>query len=124
MEQPKLRIVFYEDSESISFIHIDKNEAQRVKEILTLLPQLTDWASASDIACHINANPVSLRRTLYKLAGAKRIDLLHEGKRHVVADKPVLLIRRDEFASNIKQKKFLKSPVLIKYLSRPYKNIR
>ena len=115
MPAPKLRIVYYENEQGVqSYIHLEKTEATRVIQLFKILPQLNDWTPAAELAHQMELKPVSLRRTLYKLAGAGKIDLMMDGKRQVIRSYPVLFIKKNDFVKGTKKNRYLKPAVYLK----------
>lgn len=114
MEQPKLRIVFYEDETGEkSYFHVERSEAKRVIDILKILPELKEWTSLSEVASLINANNLSTLLTILKLSGAHKIDIFMNDCKKSLARKPVLLIKK-ESGRNHRQYRFLKPAIYIK----------
>jgi hypothetical protein len=119
MANPKLRIVFYEDDEgkALSYFHLEKSEALRVLSILKILPELKDWTPASTISKMIDSKLPATLWAIQKLAGALYIDIkLPDGKRKVIAKRPVLLVRKEQHNSrnNLRRQKYLRASVCVK----------
>ncbi|OPY88338.1 MAG: hypothetical protein A4E71_00549 [Smithella sp. PtaU1.Bin162] len=114
MEQPKLRIVFYEDETGEkSYFHLEKSEAKRVIDILKILPELKDWTPLSQVASLINASLLPTLLTILKLSGAHKIDIFMNDGKKSLARKPVLLIKKESSRSH-RQYRFLKPAIYIK----------
>lgn len=112
MATPKLKLIYNVELES--YVYLEKSEGLRVIKILKLLPSFNDWTSALKIAIEINEKIPALLSTLHKLAGAESVSLFSDNEKIVIARRPVLLIRKDEFNSNAGEKKFLRAGVYVK----------
>jgi len=112
-EIPKIRIVFYEANGEISYFYLEKSEALRVIKILKILPEITDWASLSRVASAIETSVLVAQWTLSKMAGAKYIDILRNGKREVLAREPVFLVKKGHIRPN-RRCKYLRPAIYIK----------
>ena len=118
---PKLRLVFYEDEKGIqSYFHLEKTERLRVIAILKILPELKNWTPVSEIAERIKAKIPATLWTIQKLAGALWIDLKIDGKRKVIAKRPILLVRKEQHntRNNLRKQKYLRASVYMKRHSR------
>ena len=117
MAAEKLRIVFHEGKDGVkSYIHLEKSEGLRVIAILRILPKLDKWTPASKIAKMINAKLPATLSTLYKLAGAGKIDLKLSEGRKTIHKSPILHIRKEKFnrPNNIKKAGYLRSTVYVR----------
>ena len=112
-EIPKLRIVFYEAGGEISYFYLEKSEALRVLALLKILPEITDWTSLSRVAAAIETDVLVTQWTLLKMAGAKYIDILKDGKREVLTKEPFLLIKKGHIRPNPRYK-YLRPSIYIK----------
>jgi hypothetical protein len=116
---PKLRIVYHSDEfgDPASYFHLEKSEGLRVIAILKLLPQLTEWTPAPEIAKRIKAKLPATLQTLSKLAGAEYIDIeLPTSKRKVLAKRPILLLMKEKYNPRNEQtgKKYLRAGVWVR----------
>ena len=114
---PKLRIIYYEkDGSVLSYFFLEKTEALRVIAILKLLPTFTEWTPLSLISKKINASLLSTQSTILKLSGAQSIDIINNGERQVVAEHPILFIKKDRHntRNNLKRYKFLRPTIYVK----------
>jgi hypothetical protein len=116
---PKLRVVYHSDEfgEPLSYFHLERSEGLRVIAILKLLPQLTDWIPAPEIAKRIKAKLPATLQTLAKLAGAEYIDVeLPSGKRKVLAKRPIILLRKEKYNPKTQEpgKKYLRAGVWVR----------
>lgn len=116
MAFPKLRVVFYDDGEARSYVHLERSEAKRVLDILKLLPNLNDWTSAPRIAEAIDARIPAVLWTLRQLAGAERIDVKVDGKTEVLVRRPILLLRKEHSHPRSTKRKlgYLRATVFVK----------
>ena len=93
--QPKLRLVYYEDEDIASYLYLEKSEGLRVIEILKILPQLKDWTPIYEVSAKLHMPVSSLLRTIHKIAGAEKVDLLINGERKVIKRYPVLFMKKE-----------------------------
>jgi hypothetical protein len=114
LAQPKLRLLYFEDENNESYFYLEKSEGLRVIEILKLLPQLTEWTPIYEISAHLKVDSISLLRTVHKLVGVKKIDVMINGARKVIRRFPVLLIKKDETVEDSKMQNFLRPVVYIR----------
>lgn len=116
MERPKLRIVYFENGGIKSYVHLEKSEGLRVIKILKLIPELTAWTPAGTISKMIKENLAATLWTLQKLAGAKKIDLKNKGTTETIAERPVLLLKKDQYNTNnnLKKTKYLRPTIYVK----------
>jgi len=105
MERPKIRQTFYKDKSRFSYVYLEKSEGLRAIKILKLLPQLTKWTPAETISKMIKSRLPATLWTLYKLAGAQRLDVELSDRTEVLAEKPILLLRKDKYNRNNNRKK-------------------
>jgi hypothetical protein len=112
--------VFYEDKKGVqNYFYIEKSESMRVIAILKILPKLKKWAPVSKIAEMIGAKLPATLWTVQKMAGALYIDLkLPDGKRKIVAKRPVLLLRKEQHntRNNLRKQKYLRASVCVEGL--------
>jgi len=114
----KYRIVFEEDSKgkAVSYFHVERSEAHRIAQILTILPKLKQWTPLHKICAQIESKRLSTESTLLKMAGAKRIDFLRYGHRQIVARSPILSIRKELYnqRNNKNNIRFLRPMINVK----------
>jgi len=95
----KPRIVFREsaDGRAISYFHVERLEAVRIKKILALLPKLKERTDLQKLQRKIGSQRLPTESTLIKLAGAKKIDVLQNGSRVILATAPIIRITKEEY---------------------------
>jgi hypothetical protein len=117
MGAPKLRLVFYKDKDGIkSYFHLERTESLRVIEILKILPELKEWTPISTIAKMINSRVPATLWAVQKLAGALQLDLKYPDGRKIIAERPILYIRKEQHntRNNLKKYKYLRPTVYVK----------
>lgn len=113
MAAPKLRIVYHENGKTQSYFHLERTEGLRVIEILKALKKIKEWTPVSEVARMNNIDPIVLRLTVMKLAGAKHIDLELNGQKKIIARSPVVLIKKNYTRKNTRHK-YLRPTIYIK----------
>ena len=116
MTAPKLRLVFYEDENGpVSYSHLERTEGVRAIAILKALKEIKGWMPVSSISKMIGARLPATINTISKMAGAERIDLRLPEGRKVIAKKPVIIIRKEEYNDGNKQRrlKYLKPTLYV-----------
>jgi hypothetical protein len=117
MEKPKLRIVFYEDKKGVqSYFYLERTEGLRAIKILKILPKLKEWTPISKIARMINSKNPSTSSAIQKLAGAQYLDVKLPTGRKVIAERPILLVKKKQFntRNNLKKQKYLRATVCVR----------
>lgn len=117
MGTPKLRVVYYKDKDGIkSYFHLEKTEGLRVIEILKVLPELKEWTPISKISKMIGSKVPATLWVIQKLAGALFIDIKLNEERKVIAERPVLYVRKEQHntRNNLKKYKYLRATVYVK----------
>lgn len=111
MAKPKIRVIFYEDKKGVvhSFTHLEKRDSLRAIKILKLLPKLQRVTPSFEIAERIGENLAATLSTIYKLAGAKWLDIQTSEGRQTIAEGPILFVHKEEFSrrNNFKTQKHL-----------------
>ena len=121
MGAPKLRLVFYKDKDGIkSYFHLERTESLRVIEILKILPELKEWTPISTIAKMINSRVPATLWAVQKLAGALQIDLKYHDGRKIIAERPILYVRKEQHntRNNLKKYKYLRPTVYVRCHNR------
>lgn len=117
MAAPKLRIVFYESENGgpVSYFYLERTEGVRVIAILRVLKEIESWTPVSSISEMIGARLPATISTISKMAGAEKIDLRLPEGRKVIAKKPVIIIRKEEYNAGNKQRrlKYLKPTLYV-----------
>jgi hypothetical protein len=117
MSAPKLRIVYHEESgKAVSYFHLERGEALRAVAILKMLANVKDWVPVSKVARRVKANAISTQSTILKMSGAEYIDILTNGERQLIAERPVLLVRKEKYntRNNLKRYKYLRPTTYVK----------
>jgi hypothetical protein len=117
MAAPKLRIVYHEESgKAVSYFHLERGEALRAVAILKMLANVKDWVPVSKVARRVKANAISTQSTILKMSGAEYIDILNNGERQLIAERPVLLVRKEKYntRNNLKRYKYLRPTTYVK----------
>ena len=111
MAKPKIRVIFHEDKKGVvhSFTHLERKEGLRAIKILKLLPTLKRLTPSFEIAESIGENLAATLSTIYKLAGAKRLDILTSEGRQTLAEWPIIFIQKEEYSrrNNFKKQRHL-----------------
>lgn len=117
MADAKLRIVYHvEAGKPVSYFYLEKSEALRAIEILKMLPNISGWTPLSDIAERLKVSVLSVQSTILKLSGALYVDILNNGELQTLAERPVLLVRKEKYntRNNLKKYKYLRPAVYVK----------
>lgn len=111
MAKPKIRVIYHEDDKGVvcSFTHMERRESLRTIKILKLLPLLEKRTPSFEIAERIGENLPATQMTLYKLAGAQRLDIKTLEGIQVIAERPFINIKKEENSkrNNFKNQKHL-----------------
>ena len=115
----KLRLVRFVDSEGkpTSYFHLEKSEEQRARDILKALPNFQEWTPISRLAKEIGSSTLITTWTALKLWAAKYADIEMYGKNVIIAQEPLILIRKEKHNTrkNATKQKYLRPPIYIKH---------
>lgn len=117
MAAPKIRIVYHEEAgKPTSYFYLERSEAIRAVAILKLLPSLAKWTPVSNIARHVKASVLSTQSTILKMSGALYIDILNNATIQTIAERPVILVRKEQYntRNNLKRYKYLRPTVYVR----------
>jgi len=111
MATPKIRVIYREDHKGVihSFTHLERRESLRTIKILKILSTLEKQMPSFEIAEKIGENLPATQITLYKLAGAQRLDIKTSEGIQVIAERPFINIKKEETSkrNNFKNQKHL-----------------
>ena len=95
--QTRVRLVYKEENGlPISYLHLDKSEAQKALKIIEELDNYDNWVLGQRLARKLKMDRVTFVRVVSKIAGAIYIDVKHNGAyQKLIESKPLILVRRE-----------------------------
>jgi len=115
MVKSKLRLVALVGDDS--YFYLERSEDERARKILKALPRYRKWTPVSVLAKEINESTLLTTNTAFKLIGSKFADYEICGKREIIANSPLIKIKKEKYntRNNSRKQKFLRAPIYIKF---------
>lgn len=114
----KLRLVcrINKAGEPVSYFHVERSEAHRMRRILTLMPKLKEWTPLQKVAARINSGRIVTENSVFKLMSAKQVTIDRHGRVEVIATAPLIDIRKEEFnpRSNPSKTRYLRPRISLR----------